>query len=256
MRQKLLIFTVLAVIFSSCSTTAGVPTLVVSSTAEVVSVESSPLPATTSEAASVTVDDGASIDPNALSTAVGSIPTNQLSTSEAEALLYMREEEKLARDVYQTLYNKWQLPIFQNIAKSEQTHTDAVKTLLDRYGLADPFSQEVGVFQNETLQNLYNQLVAQGSLSIADALKVGGAIEEIDILDLEERLAQTDKADIILVYENLLKGSRNHLRSFVSTLQTQAGETYQPQYLTLDAYQAIINSAIETGAPDGKGPKR
>jgi hypothetical protein len=166
----------------------------------------------------------------------------------------MREEEKLARDVYLKLYEKWQLPVFQNIAGSEQTHTDAVKTLLDRYGLTDPFSEEIGVFENEALQNLYNQLITQGNLSIADALKVGGAIEEIDILDLEERMAQTDKADIILVYENLLKGSRNHLRSFVSTLQTQTGETYQPQYLTLDAYQVIINSPSESGAPGGKGP--
>ena len=254
MKYKLLIFTILAVILSSCSTPAGLSTISTSSPTDVVPVTTAPAPVPTNDPALVTIDDGASIDPNALSTAVGSIQTGEISTSEADALLYMREEEKLARDVYLKLYEKWQLPVFQNIAGSEQTHTDAVKTLLDRYGLTDPFSEEIGVFENEALQNLYNQLITQGNLSIADALKVGGAIEEIDILDLEERLAQTDKADIILVYENLLKGSRNHLRSFVSTLQTQTGETYQPQYLTLDAYQAIINSPSESGAPDGKGP--
>ena len=254
MKHKFLIFTIMAVILSSCSTPTNLSTISTSSTTEQVPVGSSPMPVATNDAASVTVDDGASIDPNALSTAVDSIQSGVLSTSEADALLYMREEEKLARDVYLKLYEKWQLPVFQNIAGSEQTHTDAVKTLLDRYGLTDPFSEEIGVFENGALQNLYNQLITQGNLSIADALKVGGAIEEIDILDLEERLAQTDKADIILVYENLLKGSRNHLRSFVSTLQTQTGETYQPQYLTLDAYQVIINSPSESGAPGGKGP--
>ena len=71
----------------------------------------------------------------------------------------MREEEKLAHDVYVTLYAQWDLPIFQNISRSEQTHTDAVKTLIDRYGLTDPASSKVGVFTNPDLQALYNDLV-------------------------------------------------------------------------------------------------
>ena len=181
-----------------------------------------------------------------------------LSSAESDALAYMREEEKLAHDVYMTLYDQWHLPVFQNIANSEQTHTEAVRTLLDRYRVPDPASVEVGVFTDQTLQGLYNQLVQQGSQSLAEALKVGATIEEIDILDLEERLAQTEKADIILVYDNLMKGSRNHLRAFVSTLQTQSGETYQPQYLSPDAYQAIIGAPIESGGrgnPGGKGPR-
>jgi len=62
------------------------------------------------------------------------IPESQLSESEMQGLILMREEEKLARDVYTTLGEKWDLNIFINIAGSEQTHTDAVKYLLDRYG--------------------------------------------------------------------------------------------------------------------------
>jgi len=202
-----------------------------------------------------TVDESGntSINPTALAESLAPLPVNGLTSAESEALLYMREEEKLAHDVYVTLYTQWGLAIFQNISNSEQTHTDSVKTLLDRYGLPDPAAgNEVGVFTNATLQGLYDQLVAQGRLSLADAIKVGAAIEEIDILDLEERIAQTDKADIVLVYESLMKGSRNHLRSFVSTLQTQAGETYQPQYLSLEAYNEIIGTPIESGG-QGKG---
>ena len=82
---------------------------------------------------------------------------------------------------------------------------------------------------------------------MSDALKVGAAIEEIDILDLQEYIAQTDKEDIRVVYENLTKGSRNHLRSFVSTLSKQTGETYQPQYLDQATYDAIIGSETERG---------
>jgi len=164
----------------------------------------------------------------------------ELSAAEAEALLYMREEEKLAHDVYVTLYEQWGLNTFQNIATSEQAHTEAVKALLDRYGLDDPAPAQLGVFTNPDLQALYDQLIASGGQSLAEAIKIGGAIEEIDILDLEERLAQTDNADIQHVFNNLLNGSKNHLRAFTSVLQVQTGETYQPQYLSAEAYQSIL----------------
>lgn len=179
---------------------------------------------------------------------VPSIATsNNLSAAEIEGLVFMREEEKLAHDVYLALYAKWGLPIFQNIAQSEQSHIDAVKTLLDRHGIADPASAQAGVFTNATLQQLYDQLVAQGSQSLAGALRVGAAIEEIDIVDLQKRIAQTSPADIKLVYENLMRGSRNHLRSFVTQLKSQMGETYVPQHLTQAEYDAILKSSIESG---------
>jgi hypothetical protein len=188
------------------------------------------------------------VDEAALGAALSPIPAGTLSDTEAEGLLYMREEEKLARDVYLALYEKWGLPVFQNIAGSESTHMEAVKTLVDRYGLEDPATgKDHGVFTNATLQGLYDQLVEEGSQSLANALRVGATIEEIDILDLEEHMAHTNKADIQLVYDNLMKGSRNHLRSFVSTLERQAGETYQPQYLSQAAYEAIVNTPLESG---------
>jgi len=134
---------------------------------------------------------------------------------------------------------------------------EAVKTLIDRYGLADPATQDIGVFTNPILQQLYDQLVADGSNSLADALRVGAAIEEIDILDLEERIAQTDKADIQLVYENLMTGSRNHLRAFTSTLGKQTGDIYQPQYLDPIAYEVIVTSPTETGSGgQGRGQRQ
>jgi hypothetical protein len=203
----------------------------------------------------VNVDDSGitSVDPTALNTALNQVTTGKLTSAEAEALSYMREEEKLAHDVYLALHEKWGLQIFKNISNSEQTHTNSVKTLLDRYGVTDPAAgKAAGVFTDPKLQDLYNKLVEQGRKSLADALRVGAAIEEIDILDLQERIAQTDKADIRLVYDNLMKGSRNHLRSFTSTLKTQTGATYLPQYLSQDAYQAIVSSIIERGRPGGR----
>jgi hypothetical protein len=171
----------------------------------------------------------------------------ELSADESAALLYMREEEKLAHDVYVTFYAQWSLAIFQNISQSEQIHTDAIKTLLDRYGLNDPASTEIGIFTNPDLQALCNDLIARGSQSLVEALKVGAAIEEIDILDLQKHLTETDNTDIQQVYANLMNGSYNHLRAFVSALNNQTGETYQPQYLSTEVYEELINANTQTG---------
>jgi hypothetical protein len=193
------------------------------------------------------------VDHTVMQTAIAAMPVGALTTAEKDGLLWMREEEKLAHDVYVTLYEKWNLPIFQNISQSELTHTDAVKSLLDRYSLDDPaVGKDVGVFVNPTLQGLYDQLVAQGSQSLADALVVGATIEDLDIVDLQTRPAQTDKADIQLVYANLMKGSRNHLRAFTQTLTSQTGQSYTPQYLDQVAYEAIINSPTERGQGRGR----
>ena len=159
----------------------------------------------------------------------------------------MREEEKLARDVYITLYSKWSVNIFNNISSSEQTHMDAVLLLLKKYNLTDPVgSNAVGVFNNATLQNLYNQLVAQGNNSVLDAYKVGATIEDLDIFDLKNTLLNNDHQDIKLVYDMLTKGSRNHMRSFYKNILNTGG-SYTPQYITQAEFDAIINSSMEIG---------
>jgi hypothetical protein len=142
-----------------------------------------------------------------------------LTQAEIEGLTYMREEEKLARDSYLTLYNKWHLPIFSNIANSEVMHMSKIKELLDRYGLPDPAAgKPVGLFTNPILQQLYNDLMVQGSQSATEALKVGVMIEEVDIHDLQKYLALTNKSDITKVYSMLVNGSNNHLSAFNSQL--------------------------------------
>ncbi len=171
------------------------------------------------------------------------LPGSELTAAEENALIFMREEEKLARDVYLFLYEKWGLPLFQNIAASEASHMETVAGLLTRYEIADPAAASAGVFSDPELQALYAQLTDQGSQSLGEALKVGAAVEEIDILDLQEALAGVEHADVQQVFNNLLSGSYNHLRAFTSTLSRQTGETYQPQYLSLEAYQTIVDGS-------------
>ena len=184
---------------------------------------------------------------------LAALPAESLSEAELAGLLYMREEEKLARDVYSTLYDTWGITIFTNIAQSEQTHTEAMRDLLVKYDIADPVADDtVGVFTNAELQQLYNDLVAKGTMSLEDALTVGVMIEELDIRDLQVEIDSTDNADIALVYENLLRGSRNHLRSFMSQLTNRGGD-YEPQFISAAAFEAIVQSDKETGSGGGSG---
>ena len=178
---------------------------------------------------------------------------SELSEDEKADLLYMAEEEKVARDVYITLYDKWGEQVFQNISQSEQRHMDAIATLLDRYDIESPVINEVGKFTNPDLQALYDKLVAQGSQSVEEALKVGALIEEVDIKDLEEAIARTDNEDIKQVYENLKNGSYHHLKAFVTTLK-KYGEEYSPQVLSEEEYQEIISMEIgRYGRGNGQG---
>ncbi|MEA3323141.1 MAG: DUF2202 domain-containing protein [Patescibacteria group bacterium] len=181
------------------------------------------------------------------------IEKSELSEEEKNGLILMREEEKLAHDVYTVLYEKWGQKTFNNIARSEQTHTDTVKVLLDKYEIADPVvSNEVGMFAAPEMQKLYDDLVAKGSVSLVEALTVGAIVEDLDISDLNKLLAETDNEDIQIAYQNLNKGSRNHLRAYVRQLERNGGE-YTPQYISQVEYDKIIAGEQERGSVDAKG---
>ncbi|BAX82672.1 DUF2202 domain-containing protein [Labilibaculum antarcticum] len=166
--------------------------------------------------------------------------------SEQDGLLLMREEELLAHDVYSLFSDLYDVKTFSNITGAESTHAAAVLTLLDLFEIEDPSTGIAGEYQNETLQALYDELSEKGMVSVEEALKVGALIEEVDIADLEELMAETENENILLVYSNLLRGSRNHLRAFVRVLGTY-GVDYLPTVLSEDDFNEIINSDTERG---------
>jgi hypothetical protein len=178
---------------------------------------------------------------------INDTPVSALSEVEIAGLLLMREEEKLARDVYTILGDKWGIKVFSNIAGSEQTHMNAVGDLIKKYNLTDPVvDTSIGVFTNPDLQKLYTELTERGLTSSAEALQVGALIEDLDIYDLERLIGETYKTDIISVYQNLQKGSRNHLRAFTKQI-TRSGGEYVPEYILQADYQSILGGAQERG---------
>jgi hypothetical protein len=168
---------------------------------------------------------------------IDALPHEDLSQDEIDALLWMREEEKLARDVYLALHAIHQHPVFWRIASSEQRHMDALAVLLDKYGLDDPVVNDQGEFTNPDLGQLYLDLVTAGESSLEDALYAGATIEDLDIFDLKRTLQLVDNQDITIVFKNLMRGSMNHLRAFVRLLEPAE---YEAQYLSPEELEEIL----------------
>jgi len=143
--------------------------------------------------------------------------SSTLSQQQINDLLFMYEEEKVARDVYAILGKHWNARVFLNITQSEQRHMDAIKSVLDKYNVRIGVSDNLGSFTILALNNAYLELSKKGSLSLKDALEVGVAIEKMDIADLEKRIP-TASSDTKIIYQNLLEASRKHLSAFERNL--------------------------------------
>jgi hypothetical protein len=165
-----------------------------------------------------------------------------LTQAEIDDLKFLREEEKLARDVYLFSFNKYQVSIFDNISQSEQKHMNSVLNLMNKYGIQDSASSEIGVFNNPDLQSLYTSLTTQSTISLVEALKVGATIEDLDINDIDVFIGNTTKSDLLNVYDNLTCGSKNHIRSYTSQL-TSNNVTYEPQFISIQYYTTILNES-------------
>jgi len=166
--------------------------------------------------------------------------TSSLTNYEIEGILFMREEEKLARDIYLVFNSIFPHQTFDNISKSEQKHTDTMAKLIDYYSLEDPFIDTIGKFVDPTLCELYQVLIDWGTCCLDSALVVGAIIEETDIEDIERFANQTEVKNITNVYQNLLDGSENHLRAFVNALDIR-GIDYYPRLLTIEKFTEIMN---------------
>jgi hypothetical protein len=174
----------------------------------------------------------------------------ELESAEINALLFMVEEEKLARDVYDFLYSKWDYKIFDRISSAEQRHMDAVSCLIEGFELANPIEEDVaGVFVNQNLAILYTELIDEGKASLEEAFQVGATIEDLDIADLIGLVANEEISNeaLIAVFGELTKGSRNHLRAFIKNLD-RVDAAYEPEFITQELFEEIIGSDIEKGS--------
>ena len=167
----------------------------------------------------------------------------------------MREEEKMARDVYLVMNDKWDHQVFSHISESETYHMSQMKLWVDKFSLDDPATRnndKRGVFTDQSLQKLYNELTASGLQSKEAAFRAGAKVEEVDILDLKAALAETNNADLQSTYKYLIHASENHLRAFVRNLKA-LGIDYKPVVMDQKEFDEIMN---RTGGGMGMGMKK
>ncbi|MFY9262328.1 MAG: DUF2202 domain-containing protein [Actinomycetaceae bacterium] len=147
---------------------------------------------------------------------MASAQTTTVTDAEAAEIAFMREEERLARDLYQAFADAYDdARPFSSIVKSEQRHFDRMGSLLEKYGIEDPSQGAVpGVYADQALQDLYDQWYAQGMTSIEDAYQVGVDLEALDIADLDDAIAVATTADVVTAFEQLKAGSENHLSAY------------------------------------------
>lgn len=197
----------------------------------------------------------------------GSTSSTSLDSIEISHLTFMREEEKLARDVYLTLAEQYPgHPIFNNIAtRAEQTHTDTMRDKLEQFNLEDPnpntnnLPASRGIFTGAEwgsyFTEKYSELTTQGITSTLNAFYVGAFIEELDMKDISVcpqimiehgypspcGLAYTDESALQTAYSSLINGSENHLRAYVKQIEVIIGiGNYRAQYLTQEEVDAIL----------------
>ena len=158
-------------------------------------------------------------------TAQQGVQTATASPELAEALAFTREEERMARDLYAAIADRYDgARPFSMVTNSEQRHFEAVGTLLTRYGVDDPAQgAEPGVYANATLQALYDGWWEDAQESLDAAYRVGIELEERDIADLEGMIAADHPADVDTVLGHLLQGSRNHLAAYQRAADGELG---------------------------------
>lgn len=187
---------------------------------------------------------------------------SELDINDLTHLVFMREEEKLARDVYIKLGLMYpDRLIFGNIDDSEQRHTMSLKAMIEKYGYVDPSTNDnIGIFTGEDygwyFTEKYSQLVARATVNELEALYVGAFIEELDVLDINQcprvvvetdndiaecGRVNTDNPDIEKLYGWLLAGSRNHLKAYVKNIENYIGAgNYQAQVLRQDQVDELL----------------
>ena len=178
-----------------------------------------------------------------------------ISENEKAGILLMREEEKMARDVYQTLNEKWDQMPFVHISESEINNMARMKLLIDKYQLKDPVENNAdkpGTFNNQQLKKLYDELITSGKTSLEAAFRAGAKVEEVDIRDLKEAKAKTSNEEIKNTYTDLISASENHLRAFVRNLK-RLDVSYPPVVMDKKEFDAIITTTKGMGMGNGKG---
>lgn len=172
--------------------------------------------------------------------------TDPLTADEIEFLFAMREDEKMAKDLYTAFGAQYPTAVqFSRIATAEATHVAAIETMLTYYEVSFPALTPAGVFADAEKQAQYDAFLAQGT-TIQGAFEVMALLEEENIAAYKAVEATATNANIKLILANMVRASSNHLKAAVRQL-TILGITYTPTHLDQATFDEVISSAFAQG---------
>jgi len=171
--------------------------------------------------------------------------TADLTADEIEFIYAVREDEKVARDLYFSFFGTFGLKPFENIGKAEDNHIKATEKLFDYYEIDYPALSENGKFENAIRQKLFDSLLLKGTPEL-EAFKVMAMLEESNIVEYGEVLKTIANPNIKIVIENLARASANHFKAAIRQI-TALGGTYTPALMTQEQYRAVIAIGFEKG---------
>lgn len=189
----------------------------------------------------------------------------KLDFNEQTHLVFICEEEKLARDVYHLFDRRFpDLGVFAELEAGKESSRCAVEKLLRQYRVSIPrVNENVGVFSWGIYGRYFTEkfLVVsnQGSMNPLSALYAGAFLEELNILDIEQcpkvivdidngikdaascGMQYTDNPAIRAAYDELLAESRRHLRILVNNIEQRTGPgSYRAQLLKPDELASVL----------------
>lgn len=157
--------------------------------------------------------------------------TEHLSSQEQETIKYLVGSEQLSRDLYQKLFELWELEIFNESYNIEITHYNAVRKFSEIEKLIDADKEDVaGEFSSPYFNRVYKDFSKTANKSFYDAIYVAATMEEMAIFDIMEFEATTSNETLAKMLVNLKYGAMANLRKLNKEILA-FGVPYEGKYL-------------------------
>lgn len=174
-------------------------------------------------------------------------PTNQtsgISTDEQKALVQIFEQEKLARDVYSQIGEKFGIKILKNAAIGKQKQMSLILDFMTLNQVAVAFDDAQGVFKSPELRENYSAFLTEGLGSLNNAFRVGAKMEDYNIYHIDKILATQTTGKLVLLLSKLSCSAGNELKTQVNMLVGN-GEMFMPDYISVKLYRSIMHDNHE-----------
>lgn len=144
-----------------------------------------------------------------------------LSGQELDGLISLVEKQKLHRDVYLTLFNATNKPLFNELYQTDENMYMLLTDQIEDYGFKNPVLYfGIGEFRNPDIQNVYDDFQTAISSGIYQALEFAILMEESNAEEVNQYLGCIeDCQEIFCLCTDLLKVSYDQIEILESEME-------------------------------------